>query len=138
MGWQTFAPGSGREERRHVPAARIEPHLQREPVEPFSLTKRGAARDRFIVVGAYTAVTLGFLPWLADGTELGEADRLKAIRYLRADLPVLWPHVSIANQREFFAVLDEVLRRTRHEEARQNLAAFRQELASSGGGKSPN
>lgn len=93
--------------------------------------------DRFIVVGAYTAVTLGFLPWVADGTELVEADRLKAIRYLRADLPVLWPHVSTANQREFLGVLDEVLRRTRHEEVRQNLAALRQELTSIGG-KAPN
>lgn len=93
--------------------------------------------NRFIVVGAYTAVTLGFLPWLADRTGLEEADRLKAIRYLRADLPVLWPHVSIANQREFLGNLDEVLRRTRHEEIRRNLAAFRQELTPSGGSKSP-
>ena len=93
--------------------------------------------ERFIVVGAYTAVTLGFLPWVADGTELGEADRLKTIRYLRADLPVLWPHVSTANQREFLGNLDEILRRTRHEEIRRNLAAFRQELASIGGSKSP-
>jgi len=93
--------------------------------------------ERFIIVGAYTAVTLGFLPWLADGTELGEADRLKAVRYLRADLPVLWRHVSIANQREFLGNLDEVLRRTRHEEIRRNLDAFRQELTSIGGSKSP-
>ena len=97
-----------------------------------SVVPRG---DRFIVVGAYTVVTLGFLPWLADGTGLSEADRLRAIGYLRADLPILWPHVSIAHQREFLGDLDEVLRRTRHEDIRRNLNAFRQELASRGGSK---
>jgi len=93
-----------------------------------SVVPRG---DRFIVVGAYTAATFGsFLPWLADGTGLTEADRLRAIRYLREDMPILWPHLSDANQRELLRDLDEVLRRTGHEEIRRNLDAFRQQLAS--------
>ena len=86
--------------------------------------------DRFIVVGAYTSVTLGsFLPWLADGAGLTEAERLKAIRYLRDDVPILWSHVSIAHQRELLGDLGEVLRRTHHEEIRRNLEAFQQQLA---------
>lgn len=95
-----------------------------------SVVPRG---DRFIVVGAYASVTLGsFLPWLADGTGLAEADRLRAIGYLREDMPILWPHLSVANQRELLGDLDEVLRRTSHEDIRRNLDAFRQQLASGG------
>jgi hypothetical protein len=95
-----------------------------------SVVPRG---DRFIIVGAYTSATVGsFLPWLADGTGLTEADRLRAIRYLQEDMPILWPHLSDANQRELLGDLDEVLRRTQHEDIRRNLDAFRQQLAPKG------
>ena len=54
-----------------------------------------------MIVGAYTSATVGsFLPWLADGTGLTQEDRFRAIGYLREDLPILWPHISAANQRE--------------------------------------
>jgi hypothetical protein len=89
--------------------------------------------DRFIVVGAYTAATVGsFLPWLADGTALTQADRLRAIGYLREDMPILWPHLSVTNQRELLGDLEEVLRRTSHEDIRRSLDALRQHLASGG------
>lgn len=95
-----------------------------------SVVPRG---DRFIIVGAYTAATVGsFLPWLADGTALTQADRLRAIGYLREDMPILWPHLSVTNQRELLGDLEEVLRRTSDEEIRRNLNAFRQQLASGG------
>jgi len=99
-----------------------------------SVVPRG---DRFIVVGAYAAATVGsFLPWLVDGTAMTQTDRLRAIGYLREDVPILWPHISVANQRELLGDLDEVLRRTRHEDIRRHLDALRQRLAS-GGGKLP-
>jgi hypothetical protein len=93
-----------------------------------SVVPRG---ERFILVGAYTAATVGsFLPWLADGTGLAQADRLRAIGYLQEDMPILWHHVSVAHQRELLGDVDEVLRRTRNEDIRRNLDAFRQQLAS--------
>ena len=95
-----------------------------------SVVPRG---DRFVIVGAYASVTVGsFLPWLADGTGLTEADRLRTIRYLREDLPILWPHVSVAHQRELLDVLNQVLRRTSRREIRLGLEALHQELALSG------
>jgi hypothetical protein len=107
--------------------------LSRTPIESLlalspaqSVVPRG---DRFIVVGAYSAVTLrSRLPWLADGTGLPDSNRLRAIHYLREDIPPLWPHLSSSQQRESVGDLDEVLRRTRHEEIRRELEAFRGQL----------
>ena len=91
-----------------------------------SVVPRG---DRFIVVGAYSAVTLrSRLPWLADRTGLPEAERLRAIGYLREDIPILWPHLSASQQHEAVRDLDDVLRRTHHERIREELHAFRQQL----------
>src|SRR5688572_1123456 len=46
--------------------------------------------DRLLLVGAYTAATLSsLLPWLADGSIQPIAERLRTIRYLQKDLPVL-------------------------------------------------
>lgn len=87
--------------------------------------------DRLVVVGAYTAATLrSFLPWLADGSSQPAAERLRAIRYMRGDLPVLWPHVSASQQRESLEELNEVLRRTQHGEVRREIEAFRNQLVS--------
>ena len=91
-----------------------------------SVVPRG---DRFVIVGAYSVVTFrSRLPWLADGTGLPEVERLRAIRYLRADMPALWPHFSASQQQESMSDLDAVLRRTRNEEIRRELQSFRQQL----------
>jgi hypothetical protein len=102
----------------------VESLLNLSPAQ--SVVPRG---DRFIVVGAYSVVTLrSRLAWLADGTGLPEAERLRAIRYLREDMPILWPHLSASQQHESVGDLDEVLRRTRNEHIRRELEAFRQQL----------
>ena len=91
-----------------------------------SVVPRG---DRFIIIGGYAAVTLrSCLPWLADGTGMQDADRLRAIRYLREDIPILCRHISSDQQRQAVQDLDEILRRTRHEGVRQELEALRQQL----------
>jgi len=85
--------------------------------------------DRFLIVGQYSATILrSLLPWVADGTGLSDSDRLRAIRYLREDMPILWPHVSPNQQRESLGDLDGVLRRTTQPDVRQELEALRQQL----------
>jgi hypothetical protein len=65
-----------------------------------SVTPRGE-RDRLILVAAHALATLNSsLPWLADGTGLAEADRIRGVRYLREDTPILRPHISADHQRE--------------------------------------
>jgi hypothetical protein len=91
-----------------------------------SLVPRG---DRFMIVGSYGAVSFrSLLPWLADGTGLSDAERLRAVRNLREDMPVLWPHLSPTQQRESVDDLDEVLRRASQQEIRRELQALRQQL----------
>ena len=70
------------------------------------------------------------MPWLADGTGLAEADRIRGVRYLREDTPILWPHFSAENQRELIAVVDAVLVRTSQEDVRSGLEGYRRELTS--------
>lgn len=90
--------------------------------------------DRFFVVGAYAAATMGtLLPWLADGTGLTEEERLSAIRYLGEDMPSLWPQVSSRNQHDLLGVLQEILRRIQHNDTRRELEALRQQLTPQGG-----
>lgn len=87
--------------------------------------------DRLILVGAHAAATLrSFLPWLADGSSQPTAERLRAIRYMRQDLPALWPHVRASQQRESLEELNEVLRRTQHGEVRSEIEALRSQLVS--------
>jgi hypothetical protein len=87
--------------------------------------------DRLLVVGAYTAAALrSLLPWLADGSIQPIAERLRTIRYLREDLPALWPHVRASQQRELLEELGEVLRRTQHGEVRPEMEALRNQLVS--------
>jgi hypothetical protein len=56
------------------------------------------------------------------------AERLRAVRNLREDMPVLWPHLSPTQQRESADDLDEVLRRASQQEIRRELQALRQQL----------
>lgn len=97
-----------------------------EPDPTRAIVPRG---DRFIVVGAYAAATLRrLLPWLADGTGLPVAERLRIIRYLREDMPALWPQMSSTQKHESAGDLDEILRRTHHDGVRRELELFRQQL----------
>jgi hypothetical protein len=85
--------------------------------------------ERSAVVGTHSASVLASrLPWLADGTGLTEAERLRAIRYLEEDVSSVWPHVSSRQQHELLATVDDMLRRSTPANVRQALEALRQKL----------
>jgi hypothetical protein len=86
--------------------------------------------ERFIIVGAYAAKTLrSLLPWLTDGSGQPVADQLRAIQYLKEDMPVLWPHISESLQNETLEELKELHRRASSQDLRQGLNELRQQLA---------
>jgi hypothetical protein len=86
--------------------------------------------ERFIIVGAYAAKTLrSLLPWLTDASGQPVADQLRAIRYLKEDMPALWPHISESLQTETLEELKELHRRASSQDLRQGLDELRRELA---------
>lgn len=91
--------------------------------------------QRFIVVGSYAVTTLrSLLPWLADGSGQSGSDRLHAARYLRNDMPALWPHVSASQQTEALSEINELIRRTSNAALSKELSDLRGALMTASGG----
>lgn len=85
--------------------------------------------DRFIVVGSYAATTFrAFLPWLVDGSGQPAGEQLRAVAYLKNDMPVLWRHISVSLREESLDDIQELSRRTSNETLRNELTDLRRVL----------